>query len=107
MTIEPKTVTRKIGLNRGKPRLWLERKVLTEAGFAPGDKFSLTETKPGVLLISRAPLTGKRTVSGKGDRPVIDIAGTVLTQAGLAHGDTVTVDYHNGSAALVVTKQEA
>lgn len=34
--MEAKTYTRKIGLNRGKPRLWLEGKILDDNGFKHG-----------------------------------------------------------------------
>lgn len=70
----------KIGMNRSKPRVWIEGAALIQAGFARGDKFSAT-IKEGRLVI-QLDADGARTVSGKGDKPIVDIAtGDLLTIA--------------------------
>lgn len=79
------TLTRraKIGLNRGKARLWLEGQWLAEAGFKVGTKFTAEITGRTITLRagknSNAELL-ERTVSGKGEKPIIDINTDILTQ---------------------------
>lgn len=93
------TITRKIGQNRGKPRLWIEGAHLTAAGFKPGDLFALDING---LTISIA-LDGNRNlptrkVSGKGDKPIIDISGRSLHAIGTAA--SVTLTYLPGSGII-------
>lgn len=68
-------VIRKIGKNRGAPRIWLEGAHIERAGFAPGQKFDVDVQ--GKTIVLEAKQDGTRTVSAKrkGDRtnPVIDI----------------------------------
>jgi DNA (cytosine-5)-methyltransferase 1 len=71
-----KTVTRKIGSNKGRPRLWIEGAHLVAAGFARGDNWTLRQTRTGLVIDK--DVEGSRRVSGKGDRPVIDIMGASL-----------------------------
>lgn len=71
-----KTVSRKIGSNRGKPRLWLEGAILIAAGFKPGDRWTL-KVNGAALHIVRDP-QGKRKIAGKGDKPIVDITGASL-----------------------------
>lgn len=73
-------VTRKIGTNKGRPRLWLEGKVLTAAGFNPGDRYDvlLYPAWPGATLLKKAD--GNRKVSGKGSKPIIDILGKTIEE---------------------------
>jgi len=93
------TGTRKIGLNRGKRRLWLEGKVLMEAGFAHGENWTLTQGR-GSITIEADP-DGKRRVSGKADRPVIDILGASLGD--LQKAATVSISYYPGAGIIEVT----
>lgn len=67
---------RNVGQNRGKRRLWIEGKLLIEAGFTHGKRWDLVETTFGFKLIENPD--GKRKVSGKPDRPIIDISGSTL-----------------------------
>lgn len=66
---------KKIGQNRGAPRVWLEGTQASKAGFQPGQKFDITVL--GKTIVLQANPDGSRTVSAKkiGDRvnPVIDI----------------------------------
>ncbi len=75
-----KTVTRKIGSNRGRPRLWLEGKLLSDAGFKPGDRYDRTFGS-GLTILLQKRSDGAYTVSGKGEKPIIDIAGADLIRA--------------------------
>lgn len=66
---------KKIGQNRGAPRIWLEGSQTTRAGFAPGQKFDVVVQ--GQTVVLQANPDGTRVVSAKkaGDKvnPVIDI----------------------------------
>lgn len=80
-------VTRKIGQNRGKPRLWLEGAILTAAGFRRGDAWSLVTHSDGFAIV--ADKNGKRKIAGTVSRPIVDITGASLGRVGLC--DTVEV----------------
>ena len=71
--------TRKIGQNKGRPRLWLEGAILTECGFSHGERYNVTPYD-GYLTIEKAH-GGKRKIAGKAERPIIDMLGKVLEQA--------------------------
>jgi hypothetical protein len=73
------TVTRKIGTNRDKPRLWLEGSSLSSQGWKRGDRFNITFA-PGSITITRDP-AGLRKVAGKGDTPIIDTNTDKITQS--------------------------
>lgn len=71
---------KKIGQNRGAPRIWLEGQQAARAGFQPGDKFDIEVSDRTIIL--KACKDGSRTVSfkQKGDKinPVIDINSATL-----------------------------
>lgn len=95
------TFTRKRGMNRGKPRLWIEGKHLTEAGFKRGDRFRLTFIEmraPGTHAVIEKTSNGNRTVSGKGDSPIIDIVGDALL--GFGTMEKVAITYRAGHGVL-------
>ncbi len=66
---------KKVGQNRGAPRVWLEGTEAARAGFVPGQRFDITVQ--GRTVVLQANPDGSRVVSGKkvGERnnPVIDI----------------------------------
>lgn len=66
---------KKIGQNRGAPRVWLEGSQTERAGFAAGQRFDIDVQ--GQMVVLQANPDGSRVVSGKkvGDRnnPIIDI----------------------------------
>jgi len=82
----PMVVTRKIGRNKGRPRLWLEGKILTAAGFGPGDRYNFVE---GWIIKNNEE--GSRKISGKGDKPIVDILGRALEELFDEIPETVTV----------------
>jgi len=81
------TITRKIGSNRGKPRLWIEGRALLDTGLLKGHRWNLETTATGLVITLSAD--GKRKVSGKADRPVIDI--TAASLGTLKTGDVVSI----------------
>ena len=80
--------------NRGRPRVWIEGKRLVAAGFSRGLRFNVV-VKPSNAVLLRFAIAenGSRKVSGKGERPIIDIVGTLLEQSGLKSGDHVSINY--------------
>lgn len=69
----------RVGRNRGKARLWLEGRWLADLGFVRGTKFAAVFTPNVIALHVKEPdYDIGRTVSGKGDKPIIDIAGARL-----------------------------
>lgn len=98
-----KSVSRKRGMNRGRPRLWLEGKLLIEAGFRRGDHFSVTVQDDGLILVKKDD--GSRKVSGKAEKPIIDIMGATLGP--LQEVERVTVSYEEGAGQLTITPEIA
>lgn len=77
--------TRKIGRNRGKPRLWIEGRALVEAGLPHGSAWILVNHIMGVDIVKVEAEPGSvfdgyrvRKIAGTTDRPVVDIAGSSL-----------------------------
>ncbi|WP_230947592.1 DNA cytosine methyltransferase [Burkholderia territorii] len=68
---------RKLGLNRGTPRLWIQGAQATKGGFEPGVAYTPRIDRDRCMLILEARPEGKRVVSRKIVRqrevPVIDI----------------------------------
>ena len=96
------TITRKIGQNRGKPRLWLEGKCLTLAGFANGERWNLiprTLSNSGGFDIVKHP-AGGRKIAGKPERPIIDITGAAL--ASVETCKTVSISFEPGAGLMSV-----
>lgn len=66
---------KKIGENRGKPRVWLDRLQTEGAGLAPGEKYDVVVS--GKTIVLTANKDGSRVVSSKrsGDKvnPIIDL----------------------------------
>ena len=88
------TFITKIGAARQIPgsRVWIEGTRLVAAGFTVGRYYSLAESD-GQLILTLSPLThGVRKVSGKGDKPIIDITGDLIRRV-FAGRTTVTVEY--------------
>lgn len=73
MTQQPVTITRRIGSNRGRARLWIEGQHLQAAGLPHGTLWTLTATDTG-LTIAADP-NGKRRIAGGPQRPIVDLVG--------------------------------
>jgi len=95
------TITRKIGQNRGKPRLWIEGAALENAGFPHGTEWTLV-VDGDTLLIVKGTVAGIRTrkIAGKPGRPVVDIVGKALGP--VAGCDSVTLTIKPGAGLIVV-----
>lgn len=102
--ISSTTYTRNIGFNKGRPRLWLEKAILTDNGFKVGDKITVSIEAVGRMNIDVNP-EGNRKVSGKGDRPIIDLTGKILEEAGFDGVAKVQITaVSNMPGHLIVTK---
>ncbi len=103
------TATRKIGRNRGKPRLWIEGEILNRAGFSHGTEWQLLGATDGLTLQTSEALevvgVRVRRVAGTPARPVIDIAGASLGDIGKA--EHVTLEFEPGSGLIKVTRKAA
>jgi len=71
------TYTRKIGTNRGRPRLWLEGAILSENGFKHGDRWDISIDVKAAMIITLSE-KGKRKIAGTESRPIIDIIGGAI-----------------------------
>lgn len=71
---------KKIGQNKGAPRVWLEGTETARAGFAPGTRYDVEVQ--GQMVVLQANTDGSRVVSGKviGERnnPIIDLNSKAL-----------------------------
>jgi len=98
-----------IRANRGRPRIWLEGKRLAAAGFERGVRFDLTlgtKRYGGLLLYLNEDGSGKRKVSGKGDRPIVDIVGAEIQRCGLQSGDDVVITYDCEVSEILIRRKE-
>ncbi|HCF4721640.1 TPA: hypothetical protein NIF38_000743 [Pseudomonas aeruginosa] len=71
-------VVKNIGMNRGRPRIWLQDYEVSKSGLKPGDRYEITMRGGSVILTANPD--GSRVVSAKKLRrpgepevPVIDI----------------------------------
>ena len=74
-----RTTVAKVGRNHGQPRIWLEGRYLRTLGFEPGTRVGVTLGK-GLIRVRTSP-TGKRRVSRKGEKSVIDLNAAGIEQA--------------------------
>jgi len=86
------TFTSKIGAARQVPgsRVWIEGTRLVAAGFLVGQRYNLAEIDNQLILTLAAD--GGRKVSGKGEKPIIDITGDLIRRV-FAGRVTVNVEY--------------
>ncbi|MDZ5605300.1 DNA cytosine methyltransferase [Pseudomonas sp. RP23018S] len=74
---------KKMGENRGKPRIWLENSEVSSAGFKPGDRYDV-KLKGGVVTLqanpdgSRVVSKSKRTSRTGEPLPIIDLNSKAL-----------------------------
>lgn len=66
-------IQRNIGENRGKRRVWIEGKSLTDGGWVKGVTYSREETADGFVLTRKE--NGPLKIAGGENRPVIDMCG--------------------------------
>ena len=107
MTVLLQTYT--IRANRGRPRIWLEGKRLVEAGYERGVRYNVIQLPlrdGGMLLVQNEEGTGKRKVSGKGDRPIVDIVGAEIVNSKLRVGDEVVITYDCDVREILIRRKE-
>ena len=98
-----------IRANRGRPRIWLEGKRLVEAGYERGVRYTVIQLPlrdGGMLLVQNEEGTGKRKVSGKGDRPIVDIVGAEIVNSKLRVGDEVVITYDCDVREILIRRKE-
>lgn len=83
--------------NRGKPRIWIEGKRLTDAGLSVGDRFDMIRALGQLMIQKRA--NGARKVSGKGERPIIDLSGASCDP--FTTGDAVAIEYKPNGVIVI------
>jgi DNA (cytosine-5)-methyltransferase 1 len=98
------TESRKVGLNKGSPRIWIEGKKLDAAGFTANSRYNVERTGKQITLSLHEE--GKRKVSGKTisdtyRHPIIDLHASYLAEFVNA-GDMVNVSYF--ARKIVITK---
>ena len=90
-----------LGDHRGAPRLWLEGWRLSDIGAAPGARFRvLTDAENGTLTIL-IDEKGDRVVSGKDERPIIDMNNGKLGEV-FKTSKRLQVTYNNGEIRVEV-----
>jgi len=75
--------TYKVGLSKGKRRVWIDGAALAGAGFIGGTSYHC-HAAPGTLTLSLAPIDGAavRKVTGRPDgKPIVDIVGATIDTA--------------------------
>ena len=90
--------------NRGKARIWLEGNRISHAGLSVGDRFDLDIIAGQHLRIKKAE-DGAHKVSGKGERPIIDLSGSSC--APFSTGDAVALEYHPHGTIYVKPDEHA
>lgn len=102
-----------IGTNHGKgtSRIWLEGKRLVEAGFEVGTRYDrvlhrsarVHQTNGSWTAVGSIDLTlnpkGKFKVSGKGEKPIIDISGGAVTDTFAEH---IAESYSSGAPVMEI-----
>ena len=95
------TMVSKLGTAKGiaRSRIWIEGARLVRQGFTVGRRFDVTvatnaETGRTTLYLT-VEEDGARKVSGKGDKPIIDITGECV-RAWFAESSAVVVGYGSG-----------
>lgn len=94
------TFTTKLGTTRSgeRSRIWIEGKRVAAAGFTPGHLYFAVWT-PATLTLYVAgqekEIGEQRKVSGKGDKPIIDIVGERVNHT-FGAGTHVRVSYGDG-----------
>ncbi len=98
---------RRIGINRDKPRLWIEGLKLTAAGFRRGDNYVVDISKRRLTI--RKAAVGGRKVSGRSrngvDIPIIDIEARALVQ-GFAPESRVRIIFSRAKIVVTVHHEE-
>lgn len=97
----------KIGVNKGRPRIWLDGRHLIEAGFTGGTAYRCESKAGAILLWLDLDRPGRlRKVTGRPDgKPIVDMVGADVETAfpGATH---VAVFFHPGRIVIRATTRE-
>jgi hypothetical protein len=101
-----KTFRTVLGTNHKKPRsrIWLEGERLKAAGFTVGSNYRRYPQQNKLVLVlsfADAGSKGLFKVSGKGDKPIIDITGKVVTER--FAGTHVEVVFDESAKSITIT----
>ena len=93
--------TYKVGLNRGRRRIWIDGPRLTRAGFTPGMRYWSPVTLGQMILTLAEGLGGTpRRVTGRHDgKPIVDISGADVHTA---FPDCAAVDVEFGQGRITI-----
>ena len=94
--------TYKIGISKGKRRVWIDGAPLAGAGFTGGASYHC-HAAPGVITLALAPIDGGavRTVTGRPDgKPIIDIVGRTVDTAITPDTARVRVTFTSGTIII-------
>ena len=100
------TLRSKLGAARGiaRSRIWIEGKRLTAVGFTVGSHFNavldISDPVIPVMTLHLDNRSGERKVSGKGDKPIIDITGAWVRDHFGSFFSTVDVTYEPGKITI-------
>lgn len=103
------TCTRKIGLNRGKARLWIEGTVLASQGWEKGTTYVREDYPNERIMVFRRTPAGEsshtkhkpRKVAGEATRPIIDTnTDTLVEVLGVMPGSEVHITITPGSITI-------
>ena len=98
----------KIGPARKVPhqRIWIEGRHLAEAGFKPGDRYDRLEDPAtrGLILLRADDGKGQFKVSGKGDKPIIDITGALVPRLFPQPATHVSVEFTQDHISITLPK---
>jgi hypothetical protein len=110
MTHATVSFTTKLGTTRAgeRTRIWIEGKRLVDHGFTVGKRFTRMWHKGALTIIvcsetvfAKHAVSERGTVSGKGEKPIIDITGAKV--AATFTGTHVDVAYSKGT--IVITNK--
>ena len=68
----------KIGMNKGKKRIWIEGKNLSQFGIKPNARFDRVSNPNNIQIIFNE--LGRSKVSGKNEKPIIDLSGNFIAE---------------------------
>ena len=73
----------KVGVNKGRPRIWIDGRVLADAGFVGGVVYSCYVEPGRITLVLEAPVLqrGRRVTGRPGGKPIIDLLGRDVESA--------------------------
>lgn len=88
-----------------RSRIWLEGTRLADAGFRVGKTYTKQWSKGKLVLVTGEDKGELGTISGKGDRPIIDIVGLKVRET-FPDATHVKVTYDIGRVVIVADESK-